>query len=226
MNYNEYVQKMKDVPYAESLSYRLGYGGMISRGREWPQLVEGVDDSLSVVKVPMYHINNNRYVRVLGFTKEAFRGKALITDIIIGKVNNACIASGSFAGCKNLKRITIPRVVRIEENAFKDCDNLEDVFFEGSMEEWREIHIVSEKHEMHFGDYIPGTPVQKLESDRLIHLTGNDALLTSTVHFNCNLDDLIPEGDHIIIHNLMKETLGRMSVTMEELGDAKQHEIL
>ena len=62
--------------------------------------------------------------------------------------------------------------------------------------------------------------------DRLVHLSGNDALLTSTVHFNCNLDDLIPEGDHIIIHNLMKETLGRMSVTMEELEDAKQHEIL
>ncbi len=191
MKYSEFVELMKERPYTESLGYRLGYGGRTSRGREWPQLVEEVDDSVEIVKVPLYHERGDRYVRVLGFSPKAFRDKEKITDIIISKVHDAYIWSGSFAGCKNLKRITIPRVMRIEKNAFRDCDSLEDIYFEGSLEEWREIEIVSEKHVMDFGGFIPGSPVQKLESERLERLSGNDALFKATIHFNCDLEELM-----------------------------------
>ncbi|MCR5627722.1 MAG: leucine-rich repeat domain-containing protein [Lachnospiraceae bacterium] len=129
MNFIRFAERMEEEPYTESLEYRLAYGGMTSRGREWPQIVSSVDDSVTIVKVPLYNIREDRYVRVTGFMPDAFRGKENITDIIIPRVRNGVIEAGSFAGCKNLKRITIPEVIRIEENAFAGCDSLEDIYF-------------------------------------------------------------------------------------------------
>ncbi len=222
MNYSEFVNCMKNEPYTDTLGYRLGYGGMISKGREWPQLVDQVDDSLEIIKVPLYHERNSRYVRVIGFTQHAFKGKEHVTDIIVSRVDNAVIPSGAFEGCYNLKRLTIPQIVRIDENAFRGCDSLEDIYFAGSFDEWKNIDVVSEKHEMEFGDFIPGTPVQKLNSERLVHLPGNDALFSATVHFNCNLDELIPHGQFEIIHMLLNCNPGKMSVTIEESHEAER----
>ena len=70
------------------------------------------------------------------------------------------------------------------------CDNLEDVYFEGSMEEWRKINIVHDKHEIEFGKLISGTPVHEIKAERLLHVPGNDALLTANIHFHCAFSDL------------------------------------
>ena len=217
MKYYEYVEKMKNVPYTESISMGLNMGwfSMLSRYHEWPHLVEDIDDTLKVVKVPLFHKNEKtgNYVRVIGFTPRAFRGRDQLTDIIVSK-SRAAIASESFLDCKNLRRLTIPKAVtRIEENAFKGCANLEDVYYEGSMTEWDKIYIVSKKHEVEFGEFYPGTPVQKIKSERLVHIPGNEALLTATIHFNCNLEELIPPGPYEQVNELMK---GKMSVSIEE----------
>ena len=109
-----------------------------------------------------------------------------------------------------MKRITIPKCVkRIEENAFKKCERLEDVYYEGTLEEWRKIDIVSEKYEVEFGEFYPGTPIQKIRNAELRHIPGNEALFRATIHINCNLDEMIPHGDARMLHSYMK---GKMSV--------------
>nr|MCR5747072.1 hypothetical protein [Lachnospiraceae bacterium] len=65
MKYSEYVGRMKEIPYTASLGYRLGYGALTSRGKEWPQIVDILDDTVGIVKIPLYHCRNKRYVRVL-----------------------------------------------------------------------------------------------------------------------------------------------------------------
>ncbi len=217
MNYKEFTEQMKREPFTDALEYRLGYGAMTSRGNEWPQIVNRVEDSAVVVKVPLYHLRGDKYVHVLGFMPDAFRGKEKITDIVIGRVKDCVIEAGSFAGCRNLKRITMPKLIRIEKEAFKDCDSLEDVYFDGSPEEWKEIKIVSEKHEVDFGEFIPGTPVSKVEDERLVHIPGNEALFKATIHFNCDPDEILLDGIYKKIHELIYEKPGKMSVALAQL---------
>lgn len=73
---------------------------------------------------------------------------------------------------------------------FDGCDALEDVYYEGSKEEWNRIKIVHQKQEIELGSLFPGTSVQKIEAQRLIHIPGNDALLAANIYFHCKLSDL------------------------------------
>lgn len=47
-----------------------------------------------------------------------------------------------------------------------DASQLEDVYFEGTMEEWNRINIIHHKYEVEFGQLIPGTPVQEVKAER------------------------------------------------------------
>ena len=213
MIYSEYVEIMRDRPYTEPplITYTRGWGAMLSRADEWPYIVSKVDPVLDVVKLPPYRLNKDKgkYVHVTGFDSSAFKENEQVTDIIIHRCGQT-IGTKSFSGCIGLKRITIPKCVkRIEENAFKCCDSLEDVYYEGTLEEWRKIEIVSEKYEVEFGEFYPGTPVQKIRNAELHHIPGNEALLRATIHFNCDLDEMIPHGDARMLRSYMK---GKMSV--------------
>ena len=58
------------------------------------------------------------------------------------------ILSGAFKESKNLKSVVIPEsVVKIEEGAFEGCDDLKDVYFEGSAEVWNGVHAESKGNE-------------------------------------------------------------------------------
>ena len=213
MIYNEYVELMSDRPYTEPpmITYKRGWGALLSRVDEWPYIVSKVDPMLDVVKLSPYRLNKDKgkYVRVTGFDPSAFKENEQVTDIIMHRCGQT-IVTESFSGCTGLKRITIPKCVkRIEENAFKSCDSLEDVYYEGTLEEWRKIDIVSEKYEVEFGEFYPGTPVQKIKSATLRHIPGNEALFRATIHFNCDLDEMIPHGNARMLHSYMK---GKMSV--------------
>ncbi len=195
MKFYEYVERMKDTPYTEDVEYSMKWGALLSRVNEWPVNVKSIGDSSEIIKIPRYHESERykRYVPVKGYSGVAFKDMKKATDIIADGLFNRTITSESFSGCVNLKRITIPKsVTRIEENAFKDCDSLEDVYYEGTLEEWRKIDIVSGKYEVEFGDFYPGTPVQKIKSARLRHIPGNEALFRATIHFSCDLDELQP----------------------------------
>ena len=188
MKYVEYAQKMKDVPYA-GIEYTMAYFASPGMVRKFPMKVTAVISTDPVVKLPGTATNPwGDTVGIVGVGEKAFSGRDYITDIILSP-GVYMISPGAFAGCSGLKRIFIPRgVTRIEEKVFDGCKQLEDVYFEGTMEEWKETVIVHEKHEIEFGGFIPGTPVQKFEGERMVHITGNDPLLMANVHFRCDPD--------------------------------------
>ena len=221
MKFYEYVERMKGVPYTEDVEYSMRWGALMSRVNEWPLSVTSISDSPEIIMIPRYHESERfkRYVPVRGYFRAVFKDMEKTTDIIADGVLCKWIASEDFSGCVNLKRITIPRIVtRIAENAFQGCDSLEDVYYEGSLEEWRKIDIVSEKYEVEFGGFYPGTPVQRIKSARLRHIPGNEALFRATIHFGCDLNELRPRWERELLPGLMK---GKMSVSMEELREAK-----
>ena len=77
------------------------------------------------------------------------------------------------------------RVKEIKRNAFAGCDSLEDVYYEGTREEWEKIVIYKGKRVIEMGNLIPGTPVCEVVDDYEKHDPGNDALLKANIHFNC-----------------------------------------
>ena len=189
MNYKEYEEIMKYVPVTESLRYKIAI--MWLHPEILPVGVVSIGEAEGAVKIPGMAVNQyGKKVPVIAISREAFSGNEKITDIVL-PASLTRLPRGSFSGCTGLKRITIPKKVKhIAEGVFTGCENLEDVYYEGSMEEWKQMEIVHEKHEIEFGDLIPGTPVQKTLSERLIHIPGNEALFKANIHFHCKLSDL------------------------------------
>lgn len=82
--------------------------------------------------------------------------------------NTVFIKEHAFEDSKNLKSIVIPSgLMSVSRNAFRDCDNLTDVYFLGTESEWNEVYI---------DDY------------------GNDALSTAKIHFGGKIGDLDNDG--------------------------------
>ena len=189
MNYKEYCESVKDVEVPDCLVF--------SRAVMWVhpevlplELVSIGEKELSTVKVPGTIINRSgRIVPVTAIAKDAFAGNKNITDIILPSGIER-FPQGAFAGCSNLKNITIPkRIKHIKEKTFAGCVNLENVYYEGTQEEWDAMEIVHEKHEIEFGDVIPGTPVRLIIAERRVFIPGNEALLTANIHFRCDLTE-------------------------------------
>ena len=85
----------------------------------------------------------------------------------------------------------LPKAVKIiRERTFVNCESLENVYYEGTPEEWSQIQIMHHKHEVTFGEPIPGTPINRIVSERMVHIPGNDALLTANIHFNCSYEGI------------------------------------
>lgn len=190
MNFDEYKEMMKDEPYTETLKYYQAVLwlhpqelplGVVSIGDEYP----------AVIKVPRRALNRyENKVPVIAISREAFAGHDKVTDIILPPTIER-FTMGAFAGCSELKRITIPKTIKmIKEGTFDECVNLEDVYYEGTLEEWKAIDIIHQKHEIEFGPEIPGTPVNRVKSEHLLHIPGNDAILTCNIHCCCALSDL------------------------------------
>ncbi len=189
MNFKEYRKKIEQVPYTRGLEYCVAVFwlhpeilplGLVS--------LKGVTDE--IIKVaPNIKNRYGRVVPVISVAAKAFRGNKTVTDIILPS-RIGTIPVGAFAGCANLKRIYLPKGIRqIKEKTFEGCSSLEDVYYEGSPNDWKAVHIAHEQHETEFGDLIPGTPVQTIESVRWIRVPGNEALFTANIHFLCIFDE-------------------------------------
>ena len=186
MVYKDFLKKIENESDTKGLVFKLEGGG-IGTWRIPLQLYRLDDKSVSVVKVPPTHVEEHtgreKRVRVIG--ENAFRGNENITDVVLSS-NITRICEGAFRGCKNLQCLALPDGIgKIYKDTFEGCDSLTDVYYEGTLEEWKKIEIVSEERILQFGDLISGTPVQELLSDRIVHLSGNDALLKATIHFGC-----------------------------------------
>lgn len=189
MNFKEYEKMIRDVPYSETLEYQMAF--LWLHPEIVPLCVTSIGNSGSdIIKIPEKAVNEyGRNVPVIAFSRKVFSGKSNIKDIILPQSIEQ-LPKGAFDGCAELKRITIPRQVKIiREGTFVGCGNLEDVYYEGTMEEWKEINIVYQKHEIEFGNLIPGTPVHEIKAERMLHIPGNEALFSANIHFGCKLTE-------------------------------------
>ena len=187
MNYKEYCESMKDVQISNELEYRQAI--MWLHPETLPLGLVSIGNSgLSIIKVPEKATNRfGRTVPVICIAKEAFSGNKTVTDIILPPSIER-LPSGAFSGCSSLENITIPRRIKaIKEKTFDGCRNLVNVFYEGTPDEWDNINIIHEKHEIEFGDCVPGTPIATILSERRINIPGNEALFSANIHFRCNL---------------------------------------
>ena len=187
MNFREYEDMIKDVPYPDTIEYKLPF--LWLHPQNLPLGVTSIGDSgLSIIKIPERAMNRyGRKVPVITFSRQAFSEKSNITDIVLPQSIER-FPKGAFEGCTGLKRITVPRKVKvIKEGTFAGCKQLEDVYFEGTMEEWNRIIIIHHKHEVEFGQLIPGTPVQEVKAERMIFIPGNEAIFSANIHFLCGL---------------------------------------
>ena len=83
-------------------------------------------------------------ITIPGSVKEmgvgAFSAKGIINLKIESGVT--CIGLFAFSGCYYLKQITIPMSVTIiEQNAFQSDMDLQDVFYEGSEDDWKKVNV-------------------------------------------------------------------------------------
>lgn len=196
MTYKEYCERVREIPVSGELEF--------ARAVFWlhPEilplgLVSAAGCGEKVIKVPE-RVKNwfGRTVPVIAVAKGAFAGNGNVTDIILPS-GIGRIPEGAFAGCRNLRNITVPRKVRrIGEGTFAGCTGLENVFYEGTKEEWDRIGIECRRHETDFGDLIPGTPVQKILSERSVYIPGNRALLTADIHFRCDPGEALGAARH------------------------------
>ncbi len=138
------------------------------------------------------------FVPVVSIAAGLFRGNTDVTDILL-PASIQYLPDGAFAGCTNLRRITLPgQISYIGPGTFAGCGSLEDVYYEGTPEEWDRIKIVQYKHEVEFGSLVPGTPVQKVTAERRVHIPGNEPLLAANIHFHCapqSLQEAQDEGE-------------------------------
>ena len=70
----------------------------------------------------------------------AFNGSGIESIMIPEKVDR--INNGLFANCSNLKDVYMPKNIKeIGFYAFNDCNNLTDVYYGGTEEEWKKVSI-------------------------------------------------------------------------------------
>lgn len=183
MEYEEFLEKIAE-PHGDSENLQFDLIWYLwPHSTYFPVKVTSLSaDNDPVVKIPDQHKKENgKIVPVRAFVKNLFVGKEHITDIILPRSLDS-IPQGAFAGCKNLQRLTIPiGVTAILEGTFVGCDSLQDVFYEGTEEEWRDVKIVHDGrrivNEHKLGLYC------EVES---FDIPGNEPLLNANIHFNCS----------------------------------------
>ena len=189
MLFNDYIKTIENTQEYKNLD--LGYTSwtyMSGVMKRVSLIVKGINGTTipEVIKLPRKAINRwGNEVPVSGFLPSVFSGNGFVTDIILHPGIGG-FPEGAFGGCKNLRRITIPKRVReIKRNVFAGCHSLEDVYYEGTREEWEKIVIYKGKRVIEMGNLIPGTPVCEVVAAYEKHDPGNDALLKANIHFNC-----------------------------------------
>ncbi len=189
MRFDEFEERIKETNCPDGMRVAKAY--LWFSTSPVPQRIISLGETVpETVRIPERVIDANGHsVPVISFVRNVFAGRKEITDIILPPTIEG-LPEGAFSGCASLERITIPRKIRyIGEGTFEGCTRLKDVYYEGTPEEWRSVEIVHDRHEIEFGKMKPGTPVQEIVSERMIHVPGNEALLTADLHFRCRLSE-------------------------------------
>lgn len=138
MLFKDYIEVIRNAEEPQEVKCGFNCGpGALSMIRRIPLDLQMIKTpGLEVIKLPRKALNNwGDEVGVNGFSSGVFQWNDVVTDIILH--SRVCgFPEGAFRGCKNLKRITIPKSVRrIRKDVFAGCDSLEDIYYEGTIEE-------------------------------------------------------------------------------------------
>ena len=93
-------------------------------------------DTSKLVSVVYYPV----WEKADGFDFDLLMPNTVITAIIPGDKNITKIDNIGFSRCSNLTTVLIPKSINnIIADAFKDCDNLNNLYYDGTMEDWLNI---------------------------------------------------------------------------------------
>ena len=112
-----------------------------------PESLQDVDDDLFQHCQNLKSVTIPNSVTSIGW--DSFRYCQSITSLTVPN-SVTFIGQGAFARCANLKSIIIPKSVKefewgnLADATFEDCDNLRDLFFTGSEEEWKKLTEIDE----------------------------------------------------------------------------------
>lgn len=174
----------KKIPYTQGLQYSCAWwaGGNVERYKKMPVCVSGLGVHRGR-EICIPHSYQNKWgneVRVIGIRDKVFASNPQITDIIFPSSIEK-ITSDTFSGCFSLERIALPKKITfIPRGAFRDCQNLKDIYYEGSENEWKKINIVHKGIRVKSSQKL-GLHCQTEEYE----IAGNEPLLNARIHFNC-----------------------------------------
>ena len=134
----------------------------------------------------------DKYANPLYSAKNLYLNGALVESLEIpGSVS--VIPTGLFRNAKCLKRVAIPRsLLGVAANAFKNCTNITEVFYEGSESEWANLPISA----------------------------GNDPLKNAQVYFNstlenyyCRITVAVSDGGRVTVDHITAKVGDTVTVT-------------
>ena len=186
MEFEEYKKSLIDTIGVQNFEYK-STGGWINHHTRLPQILVGLGNCKDkTIKIPAHIYNRSgEFVGVNGIEEGVLGENSKLTNLIFP--NNFClkIRPKTFAGCKNLQTLVLPKDINsIPKDAFKDCKKLKFVYFQGSQEEWEAIEIEDT-------EYTIGKGLGLHANVRAKHLSGNDNLLNAKVYYNCEFEDYV-----------------------------------
>ena len=186
MDFPEYLQTVLAVPVSDRMEFSYPFFWL--HPGELPLSLHSLGgETMPVLRIPDAAVNkrSNMIKHVIAFSPAVFQKQEQITDLILPSTVQR-FHPYSFAGCKNLRNLTIPRRIRkIPEHTFDGCIRLENIYYEGTPEEWAKVEIICQKHEIRFAAANDGTPVDRIFSEKLVHIPGNEAVFSANIHFGC-----------------------------------------
>lgn len=160
-------------------------------GKRGLEKIEDVQ-KYKVIRIPEKILNEYGHYSIVDHIEApCFYMNEYVTDIILpNSINRLC--PSQFEGCVNLKRITIPRLIKIVFNdCFSGCTSLEDIYYEGSKEEWEGAIRVENWDEYSFYNNRCFLPYRyRKHIKKSLHCIADGAMIPGNVqiHFDCNLD--------------------------------------
>ena len=64
----------------------------------------------------------------------------LVTELVIPDTVTK-VPYCAFAGCRSIRTVVVPKTVKLEYDAFKDCTSITDVYYEGTEQEYRSLSM-------------------------------------------------------------------------------------
>ena len=149
----------------------------------WSDGMLYIDNCLLYIDNPMKKIKIKK--GTVAISSDAFRNNDTVEEIDLSELVN-CFPNGAFTGCTNLKTITIPLFHikaddSIEATDFDKCDNLTDIYFTGSKNQWKKMRFDKSGITVHYGIKADNTKVYSGEITDTSSWSFNNKTKTLTI---------------------------------------------